>query len=149
MTTAWQPPHAAALSLAMVQGAVYDAVNAIDGGHQPYLVAPPAAGTPRSRCRTAAFRVLVGFRGVRAPPLGLGPSAAVRPCSRSTTRRSAAVPDGPAKAGGIAVGEAAAAAMLAAGRTTAAAGCSQFVDGTDPGRVAARATAGSDGNRRS
>src|SRR6266511_4323663 len=36
---AGQPPHAAPISLAMVQGAVYDAVNAIDGGHQPYLVA--------------------------------------------------------------------------------------------------------------
>src|SRR6266545_2404016 len=42
MTTAGQPPHVAVLSLAMVQGAVYDAVNAIDGGYQPYLVAPPA-----------------------------------------------------------------------------------------------------------
>src|SRR4029079_4067813 len=28
--------------LVMVHGAVYDAVNAIDGGHEPYLVAPPA-----------------------------------------------------------------------------------------------------------
>ena len=37
MTTAAQPPHVAVLSLAMVQGAVYDAVNAIDGGHEPYL----------------------------------------------------------------------------------------------------------------
>lgn len=39
---AGQPPHVVPLSLAMVQGAVYDAVNAIDGGHQPYLVSPPA-----------------------------------------------------------------------------------------------------------
>src|SRR5215218_5386569 len=37
-----QPPHASVLSMAMVQGAVYDAVNAIDGGFTPYLVAPPA-----------------------------------------------------------------------------------------------------------
>jgi len=35
MTTAAQPPHAAVISMAMVQGAVYDAVNAIDGGYQP------------------------------------------------------------------------------------------------------------------
>src|SRR5262245_46335404 len=30
-------PPLAAFDLAMVQGAVYDAVNAIDRGHQPYL----------------------------------------------------------------------------------------------------------------
>jgi hypothetical protein len=42
MTTAGQAPHVAPLSLGMVQGAVYDAVNAIDGRHQAYLVAPPA-----------------------------------------------------------------------------------------------------------
>ena len=39
VTNAGQPPPVSALSFAMVQGAVYDAVNAIDRGHQPYLVA--------------------------------------------------------------------------------------------------------------
>ena len=39
---AGQPAHVQPLSLAMVQGAVYDAVNAIDGGHRPYLAAPAA-----------------------------------------------------------------------------------------------------------
>jgi hypothetical protein len=42
VTTAAQPPPVSALSFAIVQGAVYDAVNAIDRGHQPYLVAPAA-----------------------------------------------------------------------------------------------------------
>src|SRR6476646_746759 len=43
VTTAAQPPAVAALSFAIVQGAVYDAVNAIDQqGHRPYLVAPRA-----------------------------------------------------------------------------------------------------------
>ena len=37
-----QPPHASVLTLAMVQGAVYDAVNAIDGGYRPYLGSPGA-----------------------------------------------------------------------------------------------------------
>src|SRR5215831_14440186 len=32
-----QAPPPSVLSLAMVQGAIYDAVNAIDGGHRPYL----------------------------------------------------------------------------------------------------------------
>jgi len=34
--------HASTLSFAMVQGAVYDAVNGIDRGYQPYLVMPRA-----------------------------------------------------------------------------------------------------------
>ena len=32
-----QPPQVSVLHVGMVQGAVYDAVNAIDGGHKPYL----------------------------------------------------------------------------------------------------------------
>ena len=63
MSTAGQPAHAAPLSLAMVQGAVYDAVNAIDGGHEPYSVAPAAAPSysKEAAAATAAFRVLVGL----------------------------------------------------------------------------------------
>src|SRR5438046_10468974 len=38
VVTAAQPPPVSVLSFAMVQGAVYDAVNAIDRGYQPYLV---------------------------------------------------------------------------------------------------------------
>jgi hypothetical protein len=34
--------NVSALSFGMVQGAVYDAVNGIDGGYQPYLVRPHA-----------------------------------------------------------------------------------------------------------
>src|SRR5262245_23603909 len=41
--TAGQGPTVAYLHLAMVQGAVYDAVNAIEGGYEPYLVAPEGA----------------------------------------------------------------------------------------------------------
>ena len=53
-----------ALHLAMVQGAVYDAVNAIDGGHQPYLAGLPAASqsaSQRAAVATAAHHVLVGL----------------------------------------------------------------------------------------
>jgi hypothetical protein len=45
VVTAGQPPPVSALSFAMVQGAVYDAVNAIDRGHRPYLVQPNANPT--------------------------------------------------------------------------------------------------------
>ena len=45
VVTAGQPPPAAVLSFAMVQGAVYDAVNAIDRGHRS--VSAPARGRGR------------------------------------------------------------------------------------------------------
>src|SRR5215470_17485637 len=63
VATAGQPPQVSALSFAMVHGAVYDAVNAIDRGHQPYLVQPPSQPTDskEAAAATAAFRVLVGF----------------------------------------------------------------------------------------
>ena len=52
-----QPAHLIQLHLAMVQGAVYDAVNAIDGGHQPYLVAPAAdpSDSKDAAAATAAY----------------------------------------------------------------------------------------------
>jgi hypothetical protein len=63
VVTAGQPPPVSALSFAMVQGAVYDAVNAIDRGHQPYLVQPPSNPTDskEAAAATAAYHVLVGF----------------------------------------------------------------------------------------
>jgi hypothetical protein len=115
-----QAPHAAVLSMAMVQGAVYDAVNAIDGGYQPYLVAPDAdpSDSKEAAAATAAFRVLVGFpertpalAGVIRPAQLPGLLAGLQSSYNTTL---AHVPDGPAQDGGVEVGEAAAAAMLTA-----------------------------------
>jgi hypothetical protein len=134
MSTAGQPPHAAVLSLAMEQGAVYDAVNAIDGGHHPYLVAPPARSgdSEEAAAATAAFRVLVGFPE-RVPPL-IGVVAAQLSTLQPLYDASlATVPDGPAKTDGIAVGEAAAAAMLTARQNDGRGGSFTFVPGTAPG----------------
>src|SRR5438034_9316115 len=63
VTNAGQPPPVSVLHFAMVQGAVYDAVNAIDRGHQPYLVQPSANPTDSKEAAAApaAIRVLVGF----------------------------------------------------------------------------------------
>jgi hypothetical protein len=47
-------PPAAAIHLAMVHGAIYDAVNAIDGGHEPYLGSPSAASTASEDAAAAA-----------------------------------------------------------------------------------------------
>ena len=48
------------LHLAMVHGAVYDAVNAIDGGYTPYLASPSATpfDSQDAAAASAAYRVL-------------------------------------------------------------------------------------------
>jgi hypothetical protein len=112
---AGQPPQVSILHLAMVQGAVYDAVNTIAGGYQPYLAGLPAAPGSASQAAavaTAAHHVLVGV--VVQPPLA--PAIIERLDTRLADSIAAATSaDGPdAVAAGIAAGEAAAAAMLAA-----------------------------------
>ena len=135
MTTAGQSPQAAVLSLAMVQGAVYDAVNAIDGGYQPYLAAPNArrGDSEEAAAATAAFRVLTGFPDRVPAVAGLFPSqlGALAPLYDATM---ADIGDGPSKAGGVADGEAAAATMLAARTGDGRGGSFTFVPGTEPGQ---------------
>jgi hypothetical protein len=116
--------HAAVLSTAMVQGAVYDAVNAIAGGYQPYLPTPAADPTysQDAAAATAAFRVVASL-----VPGQLGT------LQTQYQKSLAPIADGPAKAGGIAVGEAAAAAMLAARANDGRNGPFTFVIGTTPG----------------
>src|SRR5213079_3447047 len=71
VVTAGQPPPVSALSFAMVQGAVYDAVNAIDHGHRPYLVQPPSNPTDskEAAAATAAYQVLIGLFPSQQPTL--------------------------------------------------------------------------------
>ena len=101
-------PHASTLSSAMVHGAVYDAVNAIDGGYEPYLVKPAAnpGDSNDAAVATAAYRVLVAV-------IPASQTAVLANLQAQYDAALAAVPEGAAKAGGIAVGEAAAARMLA------------------------------------
>jgi hypothetical protein len=124
VTTAGQPPHSSTLSFAMVQGAVYDAVNGIDRGHRPYLVLPAASpwDSEEAAAATAAFRVLVALFPAQEPTLQSLYDASL-----------AQVPDGPMKTGGIAAGEAAAAAMLAARANDGRGGPFTFVFGATPG----------------
>ena len=53
----------AVIHLAMVHGAVYDAVNAIDGGHEPYLSGLPSApgASKAAAVAAAAHDVLVAL----------------------------------------------------------------------------------------
>ena len=113
VVTAGQPPQVSALSFAMVQGAVYDAVNAIDRGHRPYLIQPSSQPTDskEAAAATAAFRVLVGF-----PDLpGLFPSQ-LPTLQPQYDAYIAGLPDDPpgSRAAGVAIGETTARAMLIA-----------------------------------
>jgi hypothetical protein len=124
VVTAEQPPHASTISFAMVQGAVYDAVNAIDGGFASYLDTPTADSSLslEAAAATAAFGVLSGlFPDQRADlQVAYGESLAT-------------VDDGQAETGGIEVGEAAAAAMLAARADDGRGGEFAFTPGEAPG----------------
>ena len=53
-------PPAAAIHLAIVHGAIYDAVNAIDGGYEPYLGSPSASSSDSedAAAATAGYRML-------------------------------------------------------------------------------------------
>jgi hypothetical protein len=114
--------------LAMVHAAVYDAVNAIDGGHEPYVSSPAAEPwySQDAAVAAAAHHVLVNG--------GLGIPAA-RLATIDTAYQAAldAIAPGPAKAGGIATGEAAAVALLAARAGDGRFGPFRFSVGTMPG----------------
>ncbi|TDC40554.1 phosphatase PAP2 family protein [Micromonospora sp. 15K316] len=121
-----QQPNEQVRSFAMVNGAVYDAVNAIAGTpYQPYLVAPAARGTESvdAAVATAAHGVL----------------AALFPAQRERLRTQydealAAIPQGPPKRGGVRVGARAAEAMVAARQDDGAFGDQQWTSGTEPGQ---------------
>jgi VCPO second helical-bundle domain len=98
-------PNATAVFMAMTQGAVYGAVNAIDRHGRPYLVERsfPKASLDAA-VATAAYRVLdTTFPDQHAT------------LTAAYNSSLAGVPPGSAKDTGVEVGEAAAAAMLAQG----------------------------------
>ncbi len=126
VANAGQPPPVSVLSFAMVQGAVYDAVNAIDRGHRPYLSEPPAgpSDSKDAAAATAAFRVLVALFPTQQTTL--------QPLYDTSLAAIQDTPPG-AKAAGIAAGEAAATAMLSARANDGRFGSFTPVIGTLPG----------------
>jgi hypothetical protein len=111
-------------SAAITQLAVFEAVNAIAREYRPYLgsvTAPPAA-SPDAAAIAAAHRTLVALYPVSARELDT---------LRATSL--AAIPDGPAKNDGIAVGEAAANAILALRADDRSSGVVPYTPGTKPG----------------
>jgi hypothetical protein len=105
IVTGLQTPPVWAINLAIVHGAVYDAVNSIDRRYEPYLVKVRARRwySKDAAAATAAYRVLASLVPAQQPALASLYSTSL-----------AGIPPGRAKDGGIAVGEIAAAAMLAA-----------------------------------
>ena len=130
-----QPQGAIAVAhLAMVHGAVYDAVNAIDGRYEPYLGAPRAKRwySQDAAAATAAYRVLVDSQ----PPVvaldRLKDFAAQLKLQYDASL--AAIPPGPAKQGGIATGNDAADRMIYVRRHDGRFGAFRFSVGTLAGQ---------------
>jgi PAP2 superfamily len=101
-----QNPFAQARYAAIVQLAVFEAVNAITGEYQPYLgtiTAPPGASAEAAAIE-AAFQVLSTY---------FPDSASQATLDADRKNSLASIPDGQAKIDGIATGDAAAAALIA------------------------------------
>lgn len=104
-TTIGNPgPLPGARLMAIVQTAVFEAVNATTGKYEPYLgtITSPPGASPEAAAVMAAHGVLTSLIPAQTANLDLRRDASL-----------ASIPDGPSKTDGIAVGMAAAAAMLA------------------------------------
>lgn len=90
------PPPLAARNLAVMHAAVFDAVNAVEGGYRPFRAAPAArAGTsPEVAAAVTAHRVLTALYPKQVERF----DAALDDCCTH-------FPDGPAKENGVAFGQ--------------------------------------------
>ena len=104
-----QAPPLSALSLAMVHGAIYDAVNAIDKGHQPYLSGLSAPGTA-----SKAAAVAQAAHDVLTHLVATTPQPVIDRVDALLAQSLSQIDDGQAKTDGRTIGAAAAAAMIAA-----------------------------------
>ena len=98
--------HGESRGMAMVAGAMYDAVNAIDRSHEAYLLDVAAVGaqpwaSQDAAAATAAHHVLVAIAPLQQATLDAEYAATL-----------ADIPDGPIEDEGVRAGEAAAEAML-------------------------------------
>jgi hypothetical protein len=102
-------PGEAAVYMGIVHAAIYDAALAIDGGYEPFAIGltAPAQTSPEAAIATAAHHTLVGLQ----PQLGLSADQQAILDGRYSDYL-AAIPDGAAKANGIAVGAQVATAIL-------------------------------------
>jgi hypothetical protein len=131
---AWQAPPVSALHFAMVHGAVFDAVNAIDGGYTPYLVSPDATPFDSQDAAVVTAACLVLTNILSSPALAATTAPTQLPVlATHCTNAIAAIPDGVAKTGGVNAGTAAANAMIAARTNDGRFGAPGFPVGSAPG----------------
>jgi hypothetical protein len=126
-------PPALQINMGMTQGAVYDAVNAIKRRHRPYLLDTRFASRASrdAAAATAAFRVLSNL--VSTAPAFPAQATLLQTLLTQYTTSLAAIPDTWRKTAGIAAGNAAADAMLAARQGDGRFGPSQWVPSSDLG----------------
>ena len=100
-------PGDAAVYMGIVHVSMYDAAVAINGGYKPYAATPvaPAGTSPEAAVATAAYDTLTGLQ----PQLGASQTI----LDADYAAYLGAIPDGTAKANGIAVGEQVAQAVVA------------------------------------
>jgi hypothetical protein len=129
-------PPALQIHLAMTQGAVYDAVNAIEPRRQPYLLETrfdPRA-SKEAAAATAAYRVLSSI--VSTVPASIpfpNKASLLQTLDTEYAASLTAIPDTPSKTAGIAAGAAAANVMIAARQGDGRFGPSPWVPNDDPG----------------
>ena len=130
-------PPASQISMGMVQGAVYDAVNAITPKHhRPYLLKRRFAATASkdAAVATAAYMVLSNIVSTVPASIPFPTRASVLQSLASQYAASlSAIPDSPRKTKGVAAGKAAAEAMIAAREGDGRFGPSQWVPNPAPG----------------
>src|SRR5262252_9545427 len=127
-------------SLAIAQIAVHDALNTIERRYRQYALAGDvdASASPQAAVAAAAHDALVGVIPVGALPfVGFGTvtqqAAAVTFVDAAYAADLATIPDGAAKMHGIAIGQAAARAILALRRGDGATRFVGYTPGTAPG----------------
>ena len=137
---AGQSPPVTSRTLAIVQVAVHDALNAIDSHYEPYAfrgIAPGGASVDAA-VAAAAHDAAIGAIAVgNLPFTGFGTKplqdAAVAPIDAQYAAVLANIPDGLSKSDGISVGQGAAAAILAIRNVDHATEFVPYVPGTNPG----------------
>ena len=128
--------NALQVNTGMTQGAVYDAINAIEPRHRPYLLATRfnAHASKEAATATAAYSVLSSI--VSTVPATIpfpNKTTLLQSLSTAYMASLAAIPDSPSKTGGIAAGNAAADAMIAARQGDGRFGPSPWVPNYAPG----------------
>ena len=121
-------------TLAMVQAAVHDAVNAIDRRYDAYYFDGPGdpAASPDAAVAAAAHTVLMGVVGNYGTPAQKGATFAL--VDQAYAASMARVADGPARNKGVAVGRAAGAAILTLRKDDGAFRDAPYTPGVGPGR---------------